>query len=689
MKRININKIWLSLKGKSIFIGMFLTFVIMMILTPNEGKFKYSYHRGRPWMHETLMASFDFPVLKTEAELIKEQESALEKVVPYYKKDNEILSSELNNLLQLEIKNIINQDVEDIIENSLKTVYERGVISEEDLSKLNSSYILIQSDKRATEQLLENLYTPTKAKLFLKSELSVGLPTTNIDSLLNIIDINELITPNLVYDQNSTELINREAVDYISPTKGMVYTGELLVSSGEIITAEIEQLLNSYKAEYQLNMGYSGNEIKTIIGHGIVIIILLLLIYITVHFVNPSLFKIPNRYNFILFINLLMFVITVGIKDINASYLYMVPYAVCALYMVAFFKATLVFPIYMLSLTPLLLLAENGIELYLLNITSGFIAVISFSEYNRRWMQFFNSFLIFMGLIVAFLSYNLVNNETVKIINLTYFLYLFLNALFVVATYPLTYLFEKLFGLVSVSTLMDLSDINNKVLKELAQNAPGTFQHSLQVANLAERAVEEIGGNSRLVKVGAMYHDLGKLYNPQCFIENEAPGIDFHKNLEPLESAQKIIHHVDAGVELARKHRLPKIIINFITSHHGHSQTLYFYNKFCQNGGDPNNKESFTYNGTLPESKEEVVVMMADAVEAASRTLKNYSAESISSLVDGILSKRISDDQLINANISIKEINIVKSTFKKHLGEIYHARIAYPDKKESHTEHQK
>jgi len=332
----------------------------------------------------------------------------------------------------------------------------------------------------------------------------------------------------------------------------------------------------------------------------------------------------------------------------------------------------------MLALMPLLILTENGTMLYVINVFAGGIAILLFSIYTRGWLQFFNSFLIFIGIVIAYIAFELLSTEQIAFIDYTVYLFLFLNALFVVATYPLTYLFEKMFGLVSVSTLRDLSDTNNKVLQELSVKAPGTFQHSLQVANLAERAVAQIGGNSRLVKVGAMYHDIGKMYNPQCFIENEAPGLDYHKGLTPQESAREIILHVNEGVNLAKKYRLPQIIVNFITSHHGHSQTLYFYNKFCQNGGDPSQKELFTYTGSLPVTKEEVVVMMADAVEAASRTLKDYSAESISNLVDGILSKRISDEQLANADISIKEINIVKEVFKKHISEIYHSRIAYP-----------
>ena len=310
---------------------------------------------------------------------------------------------------------------------------------------------------------------------------------------------------------------------------------------------------------------------------------------------------------------------------------------------------------------------------------AGGVALVAFSFLNRGWHQFLNALIIFISLLLVYVAFRLLENINIEALDYNILLYLFLNALFVVAAYPLVFLLEKIFGLVSGSTLKDLADTNNTLLQELARKAPGTFQHSLQVANLAARAVTAIGGDYLLVRVGAMYHDIGKISNPQCFIENAAPGVNYHAGLSPMESAQEIIKHVEDGVEIAKKHNLPQIVIDFITSHHAKSQTMYFYNQYCNQGGDPDKIDEFTYNGTYPTSKEQVVVMMADAVEAASRSLKDYSAESISNLVDSITKQRLTEDsQLVQADISIKDINIVRAVFKKHLQEIYHARIAYP-----------
>ncbi len=677
-------------KNKIVYISLFIAFVIMMLFFPNEGKFKYDYHKGRPWLYETLTAPIDFPILKTEAELLAEKDIAASKVIPYYIYDANVSSVQLQELGKVLSVAQLDDSMRFVIENAFETVYEHGVIPSKtavsqsnEMAIDNSNYIFVQRNKRASEVAESSLYTQSRAERYIKGELLANFPLVNADSLMMQLKIGTLLIPNLNYDPATTKLLHKEAVDYISPTKGMIYTGQLIVSEGETVTAEIEQLLDSYKAEYKVSMGYSGSRFQLLFAHVLFVLMILSLMYVTIYFVDIDILKRSNQFNFILFIVVFAFLITVFVRDVSAAYLFFVPFAVFALYMMAFFHAKLVFPIYMILLLPLLLIAESGIELYLLNVFGGGVALVSFAYLNRGWLQFMNSLLIFIGILLVHVAFELVESGSLEHLNYNLLLYLFLNALFVVAVYPLVFLLEKMFYLVSGYTLKDLSDTNNSLLQELARKAPGTFQHCLQVANLAERAVAAIGGNARLVKVGAMYHDIGKLSNPQCFIENEAPGIQYHKELSPLESAREIIKHVEAGVELAKKNHLPQVVIDFITSHHGHSQTGYFYTKYCNEGGDPEKIGEFTYKGTLPTTREQVVVMMADAVEAASRSLKDYSAESISKLVDGILSQRMSDSQLIKADISIKEINIVKAIFKKQLGEIYHARIAYPHKKTS------
>lgn len=678
-----------TFKNKIIYVGLFIAFVVMMFFFPNEGRFKYDYQKGRPWVYETLVAPIDFPILKSQTELLAEKEMAASKVIPYYVHDNNVLPVQLQKLKNNQMLAVVDAQIGEVLVNSFNYVYDKGVMPDktatadqaEEYVADNASYIMVQKNRRAVEVPESELFTKSSAVKFIRSELIDANPLVDADSIIWIVGLKDLVLPNLAYDAATTKLLHKEAVNYISPTKGMIYTGQLIVSEGETVTAEIEQMLDSYKAEYELSLGYTEGSWKLLLGHTIFVLVILALIYVTVYFVDIDMFKRTNQFAFILFLVVLAFVITVVVRNISSEYLYFVPYAVFALYMMAFFHAKLIFPIYMILLLPLLILADHGTELYMLNVFAGGVALVSFSYLNRGWLQFMNSLLIFIGMMLVHVAFEIVEAGSLSSLSYKEIMYIFFNALFVVATYPLVFLLEKIFVLVSVSTLKDLSDTNNALLQELARKAPGTFQHSLQVANLAERAVAAIGGNARLVKVGAMYHDVGKLNNPQCFIENAAPGINYHAGLSPMESAHEIIRHVDSGVELAKKYHLPKVIIEFITSHHGQSQTGYFYNIYCNSGGDPANIGEFTYKGTLPTSKEQVVVMMADAVEAASRSLKDYSIESISKLVDGILSQRMSDSQLVRADISIKEINIVKSIFKRHLGEIYHARIAYPARK--------
>ena len=658
-----------TFKNKIIYISLFLAFVVMMFFFPNEGRFKYDYQKGRPWVYETLVAPIDFPILKSQTELLAEKEAASSKVIPYYMYDQNVLPVQLQKLKKNQMLAVVDASIGDVLVNTFIHIYENGVMPDKNASGEeenrgvidNTSYIMVQKNRRAVEVPESDLFTKTSAVEYIKSELLDSDPMINADSLIWVVGVADLVVPNLSYDAATTKLLHKEAVNYISPTKGMIYTGQLIVSEGETVTAEIEQMLDSYKAEYELSLGYSEGNWKLILGHTLFVLVILALIYVTVYFVDIDMFKRTNQFAFILFIVVLAFVITVVVRNVSSEYLFFVPYAVFALYMMAFFHAKLIFPIYMILLLPLLILADQGTELYFFNVFAGGVALVSFSYLNRGWLQFMNALLIFVGMMLVHVAFELVESGNLSGLNYRIIMYIFFNSLFVVATYPLVFLLEKIFVLVSVSTLKDLSDTNNALLQELARKAPGTFQHSLQVANLAERAVAAIGGNARLVKVGAMYHDVGKLSNPQCFIENAAPGINYHAGLSPIESAQEIIKHVASGVELAKKYHLPQVIIEFITSHHGQSQTGYFYNKYCNDGGDPANIGEFTYKGTLPTSKEQVVVMMADAVEAASRSLKDYSVESISKLVDGILGQRMSDSQLVRADISIKEINIVKS----------------------------
>lgn len=665
------------LKDPRIYISLLIVLILTVLLFPEEGKFKYSYQVGRPWVYETLLSPIDFPILKTEQELLQEKEEKASRVIPYFEYDNAVANVQVQKLRSLQSRDSVNDHLLYFIVESLYKMYSVGILPEME-EVPTSGTIVVQKDKRAQEIPVTEVFTPQKAEGYMKYYLSISFPDNNPDSLYAAYRIGDFIAPNLVYDQSRTDLFHKEAVDYISPTKGMVYAGQLIVSEGEIVTTEIEQMLDSFKKEYELSYGYAESPFGLRTGHFILCLLIVASLFAVIYFTRKEIIEHRKSLYFILTLYVLLCALTMLIHGFGMDNLYIVPYSVFAIYLMIFFKRRYVFPIYTVMLLSLLFQTDSGVELYMMNLTGGIIAIITFKYFNKGWAQFLNSVFIFVGMFLVYIGFLLSGDGTLSLFNTRDIFRIAVNSLLVVAAYPVAFIFERMFSLVSHFRLLDLSDTNNKLLRELSQKAPGTFQHSLQVANLAAEAAREIGADMILTRVGALYHDIGKMKNPQCFVENAPAGFNYHKGLSPEESAQQIIRHVDDGVEIARKHKLPEEVIDFIRTHHARSLTFYFYAQYCNAGGNPDNKEPFMYHGEYPRTKEQVIVLMADAVEAASRSLKDYTAESISNLVESIISKRLSDSQLVEADISIKEIEIVKRMFKERLEQVYHERIAYP-----------
>ncbi|MFA7116636.1 MAG: HDIG domain-containing metalloprotein [Bacteroidales bacterium] len=662
--------------GYKVIISAAIVLGIIMLVFPNQGRFMYEYQKGKPWLYSTLISPIDFPILKTEAELQKEREELSSSIISYYNIDKSVLELR-KTVFKVKQKHISNEESLNILD-VLGDVYNTGIIAEYDKG---SKVIFLQRDKRVKEIPSTEVYDIDRAIYTVKLELRDFYPEKDIDSLYTALALEDYIVPNIIYDQKKTDALHKQAVDYISPVSGMFYTGQLIVSEGELVTAEIEQLLNSYKKEYMLSIGKEGAHWDIMVGHFIYLLLLLGVLLMLMYFLDSQIFYKANQYRYIFLLFLIMIVSTIFVGNLDERFLYIVPYSVLALYLVSFFRPKSAYPLYSVLILPLLILSENGVELYMMNLFAGLVALFSFSFYHRGWLQFINSLFIFASLSVTYITFRLFGDGSLAHLDINIIFIIAANSLLVIAAYPFVFLFEKVFSLISKSRLRDLADTNNKLLQELATKAPGTFQHSLQVANLAVDAAREVGADISLIKAGALYHDIGKINNPQCFVENQAASMNYHKGLSPMESAHQIIRHVDDGLELAKKYKLPEPIVNFISTHHAKTMVSYFYTVYCNDGGDLNNKEPFTYHGKLPQTTEQVIVMMADAVEAASRTLDNYSEKSISDLVDSIVSQRSTDSQLVEADIKIKDINIVKNNFKEHLNHLYHERIVYPKMK--------
>jgi len=688
MENINLSKTKSKRKSIAIVLSMVAAFIIMLIIFPNEGKFKYQYAKGSHWMYETLEAPFDFPILKTQTEIFKERAEASSKIIPYYKLDPNV-QDEVENTLMDVLQATTDKRTLQYILSAVGDVYTTGIMPGTEVAsingeELNQKYIALEKGDIIQDISVKGLFSPKSAAEFIIEKTANSYGREKAEIAFSEIDLAQMLTPNLKFDVQATKMVKKQAVSDISPSKGMVYTGQLIVTEGELITDDIKQILDSFKAEYRTTISTESSEYSILAGHAIFLLAIMLLLFLTIFLIDVDTLTRMNDTLFFTFVVVSMFIITVSLKPMGDSYLLLVPFSSFALYMGAFFKNRLVCPIYMIALLPLVILSDRGFELYMINLVGGVVAMFVFSFLRYGWKQFLNAVILFVVMWLVWLLFRLIRNDMLYIEENFYeSLWLLLNSLFVPATYPIVFLLEKAFGLLSTSTLRELIDINNPVVLEMQQKAPGTFQHSLQVSNLAERAAKAIDANTRLIKVGAMYHDIGKMDNPLCFIENQqASGVSYHANLTPQQSACEILSHVAKGVEIAHKQHIPQAIINFITSHHGTGKVLYFYNQYCNNGGDPANIDEFTYKGKLPETKEEIILMIADSVEAASRSLKDYSQESINTLVDHIVEQKLQQGQFELADISLKEIKIVTTEMKHHLAEIYHSRIVYPERKQ-------
>ena len=644
---------------------------------PRSSRFSYDYQKGSPWKYETLIAQFDFPVLKTDEQYQRELENAGARIIPYYRYDAKVSSKASTSLDGMDFGSLASAG--QAVTDALSDIYSTGVISHSAAQNIGEGVIYVQKDRRAVKVPVSEVYTLDNALAILREKVAVACAGYDVDSLYAALGLDKLIEPNLIFDQQTTDLVHEETFDHISKTQGVVRSGLVVVSEGEMVTAEIEQLLDSYKAEYDANVGYLGPRPLQWTGNILISFFLVLLLFFAIYYTNGSIFNEYNKYLYILMVFLLSAVGSSVVVKTDPNLFYMMPFLLIVFYQLAFFTRRMVFSVYFISLLPMLIFAPNGMELFVIYLVAGTVGILVFQYFNKGWLQFVTALILFAVMVMVWLAFRFVEGLTTTDYHTV--LDMALGAVLSVAGYPLIYLFEKMFRLVSVSKLVDLSDTSNPLLRMLADKAPGTFQHSLQVMNLADAVARSVDADVPLIRTAALYHDVGKIANPQCFTENETPGIRYHEGLAPKDSAQEIIRHVADGVALAEKHGIPGIIREFIVTHHGTTPTAYFLNTYLNAGGDPQDVADFYYDGVKPTTKEQVILMFCDAVEAASRSLKGYSIENISALVDRIVDGKISDGQLVEADITLREIATIKETMKAYLQQMYHSRVAYPKRK--------
>lgn len=678
MEKINFPK-----KFKA-YLPLMALFLLLVFIMPKAPKFNYDYRKGSPWMYETLIAQFDFPILKTDSQLQEEREKAGLNSIPYYRLDSRASSKSLSAVSALDLGEW--SDARVAISDAITFLYSKGIMAPsasqnlEEAMHHSGGLIYIQKNRRAEKVPVTEVFTLEEASALMREAVAQACPGCDVDSLYSAAGIASLIVPDLIFDQQTTDMIHEENIDYVSVTQGVVKAGQVIVSEGEMVTAEIEQLLISYKAEFDMGVGYGGPRVYMWLGNIFIAFCIVFVLFLAICYCNFRIFDEYNKYLYLLLVFALAATGSSLVAGTDPSLFYLMPFTLISLYLLAFFTKRMVFSVYFISLLPMLIFAPNGVELFVMYLVAGSVAMLVFGFFNRGWLQFVTAFIVFVVMTLVWGAFRLTDG----ISGLTDYhtvLGMALGALLSVAGYPLIYLFEKVFKLVSNTKLAELSDTNNKLLRLLADKAPGTFQHSLQVMNLADAAARSIDANVLLVRAGALYHDIGKISNPQCFTENENPGVQYHAGLTPKESAQEIIRHVSDGLALADKHGLPGVIKDFISSHHGTTCTAYFMTKYLNDGGDQNETSEFYYDGVKPVTKEQVILMVCDAVEAASRSLKDYSPESISALVDRIADGKAKENQFTDADISLRELNTLKEVIKSYLQQMYHSRVSYPKRK--------
>lgn len=664
-----------------IFGCLLLTALILTFFLPRMAKFGYDYKKGKAWDHETLYAQFDFPILKTDEELMEEMSGTSSSPIPYYR-----MSADVANRSLQEVEGLNLGSRKKAIVAELRSIYDKGVISDEGVKKLShsdgSDVIYVQKDKRAAKCPVTEVYKVSDARSRILAVMNASSTGFNYDSLFRKEGLYDLVVPNLIYDRQTTELVGAEAKAQVSPTSGYVSAGKLIVSEGEIVTAEVAQMLDSYKMEFEANLGYSGPKILFWMGNLLLSLLIVSLLFFAVRFTNPGVFR-DSRFLYILLIFLLASIVTMIVARFREDLLYMVPYTLFALFLQAFFKPKVILPVYMVALMPLLVFTHNGLILFVMHVIAGAVAIYCFPHLGRGWKQFVLAAVTFVLLSLTYWGFHLIDIATANFLRID--VYLFIASMLAVAGYPLIFLFEKVFGLVSNTRLSELCDTANPLLHQLEQKAPGTFQHSLQVMNMADAVARKIGANPVLVRAGALYHDIGKMANPMGFVENESlvggeAGGKYHDGMSARESASAIIGHVASGIELASRNKLPEMVTDFIRTHHGTTLVRYFYNQYLNEGGDPAESAAFTYTGGKPQTKEQIILMLCDSVEAASRTLKEHNPEAYSVFVDAIVDGKNAEGQFDDADISLRELGIVRAELKQYLAQIHHERISYANK---------
>ena len=663
------------------FLFIAATFLILYLF-PKAGQFKYDFQKGKPWQYENLYAPFSFTIKKDAVSLASEKEQIVNNAVPYFNMDMAVVTTvtkEFYRLLDEAYQNSLFRVPKLSIQIKgaaiIDQIYKHGIVNElysYDPDKL----VYLKSSNEIDEVTFHQIVSFDNIESIVKAATSLETISPSIDLLEKILTI--VIKPNVSLNTKLTQAAIDDEVNAMNPNKGIIEKSGRIIAKGELVDTDAYQILDSLKAEYQSQVWTKSNYLWLLVGYGLLVMLVLLMLLLFLKKYRPEIYKNNTKVTFIFFNVLLMVLLTTIVVKMDAKYVYVVPLCILPLILKAFFDPRLGLFVHVLTVLLLGFIVPNSFEYLFLQIIAGIVTILTVSELYKRANLFISVAQITFIYIIGYFAFVLIQEGNIYEFEWVIFGYFVLCGLATLFAHPLIYFYEKLFGLVSDVSLLELSDTNSKLLKELSNKAPGTFHHSLNVANLAEAAAQEIGANSMLVRVGALYHDIGKMASPTFFIENQLSGINAHDELDPKESASIIINHVIDGIEIARKYNLPDRIIDFIRTHHGTSMVYYFYKKELETQGQAN-KEDFKYPGPIPFSKETAILMMADSVEAASKSLKEPTSTKIDVFVEKIIDAQMEQGQFLNADVTFKDIELIKKVLKKKLNNMFHLRVEYPE----------
>ena len=666
-------------KAQRNMLNQLILFVITVLLIvwslPRNTTRHFNYEIGRPWIYGSFIAHFDFPILKSDEMIRHERDSVMKTIQPYYRLSPEVSKTALSHLREkLSGSAALSTSQQHQILRAVERIYQNGIVSSSDykaITRDTTAHLKILEGKEARTVSCSQVNSPKTAYESLTRQLA------SLSGSLASLNINENLEPNLVFDTERNQEQRDQVLQSIPTAKGTIQAGEKIIDEGEKVDAEKFQVLQSFERELERRSDNS-ERLNTLFGQGLSVVIIIMLFTLFLQLFRPQYFK-KQRSVLLLYSLLVIFPVLTSLIVKNTFFsIYILPFAMVPVFVRVFMDSFTALVTHLAMVLLCSLAVKYQYEFVVLQITAGFLVIYYLRELSSRSQMLVLALIVTIGYCAVFLPLSLLQGHGLAGLDSKMYLHFVASGVFVLLAYPLMFLFEKLFGFTSNVSLVELLNTNRGLLRKLSEVAPGTFQHSITVGNLAAAIANRIGANSTLVRTGALYHDIGKMKMPVFFTENQKQ-VNPHDRLTPEESAAIIIGHVNEGLRMAEADGLPQVIRDFIATHHGHGVAKYFYIQAQNNHPDSTiDPAPFTYPGQNPQTKEQAILMMADTVEAASRSLKDISEQTIGELVNRLIDQQVADGFFRNCPISFRDIDEAKKILIARLNAIYHTRIEYP-----------